>query len=603
MIGAGVLLGCIAVLAPAEQPPRDARQAPRTGTATIRGIVQTVGDRPAPVRRARVMLNNSERTLGRTAITDESGAFAFDSLPAGRYSLSAGKDGFVTMNYGAKRPARPGAEIVVREGDVEEITVRMPRGAVIAGAITDIDGQPAPGVTVQALHYVVEPGGERQLVAAGAQSGPTDDRGEYRIFNLPPGDYIVAAMVRQGPTSGAAQVLSQAEVRRALAEVRDPRPRNQPGPPRPSSAPAPISPESRRTVSYATVFYPGTTSAQQARAITLALGEERLGIDFQLEYVPTATVSGMVSIPANISPGTVISLIQQGVPRGMPSSSGVRLTSISGQGRFTFANVIPGSYRLIARGVSRTASGTFDESATTVAWGSADVEVAGEDVETTLHLQPALTISGRVAFDSENGGPSRGASFEVPLPGRLAGVTPYVGLPPLRLTDDWRFHASGIIPLRYDLTTPIRGTRSPIGSWWLKSIVVDGRDILDAPLEIRRSTDDAVVTLSDRASELHGTVMDARGAPVADRYIVVFSADRGAWFPNSRRIVALRPYSDGQYRIRNLPPGDYYVVAHDDLEHGEWFDPFTLEELVPLAARITMAEYENKVHDVTLPGR
>jgi hypothetical protein len=83
----------------------------------------------------------------------------------------------------------------------------------------------------------------------------------------------------------------------------------------------------------------------------------------------------------------------------------------------------------------------------------------------------------------------------------------------------------------------------------------------------------------------------------------VFSADRAAWFPNSRRIVALRPYSDGRYRIRNLPPGDYFVVAHDDLEPGGWFDPFTLEELVPLASRITIAEYENKVHDITLPGR
>jgi hypothetical protein len=517
VIAAWALLGCIAVLAPGQQPPRDARQAPRTGTAAIRGIVQTPGDRPAPVRRARVMLNNSERTLGRTAITDEGGAFAFDNLPAGRYSLSAGKDGFVTMNYGAKRPARPGSEIVVREGEVEEITLHLPRGAVIAGAIIDIDGQPAPGAAVQALRYVVQPNGERQLVAAGAQSGPADDRGEYRIFNLPPGDYIVAAMVRQGPASGAAQLLSQGEVRRALAEVRDPRPRNQPGPARPPSAAAPITPESRRTVSYATVFYPGTTTVQQAREITLALGEERLGIDFQLEYVANATVSGMVSIPANIAPGTVISLIRRGVPPGVPSSSGVRVTSISGQGRFTFVNVTPGSYRLIARGLARTGPGSPDESVTTVAWGAADVEVAGEDVEATLHLQPALTISGRVAFDSEHGGPSRGASFEVPLPGRLAGITPFVGLPPLRLTDDWRFHAAGIIPLRYDLTAPIRGTRSPIGSWWLKSIVVDGRDILDAPLEIQRSTDDAVVTLSDRASELHGMVTDAGGAAVADR--------------------------------------------------------------------------------------
>ena len=46
-------LGCIVALATGQQPPRDARQAPRTGTAAIRGIVQTTDERPAALRRAR----------------------------------------------------------------------------------------------------------------------------------------------------------------------------------------------------------------------------------------------------------------------------------------------------------------------------------------------------------------------------------------------------------------------------------------------------------------------------------------------------------------------------------------------------------------------
>ena len=33
------------------------------------------------------------------------------------------------------------------------------------------------------------------------------------------------------------------------------------------------------------------------------------------------------------------------------------------------------------------------------------------------------------------------------------------------------------------------------------------------------------------------------------------------------------------YRLRGLPPGDYFVVAVDDVEQGEWFDPSYLEQI------------------------
>ena len=55
--------------------------------------------------------------------------------------------------------------------------------------------------------------------------------------------------------------------------------------------------------------------------------------------------------------------------------------------------------------------------------------------------------------------------------------------------------------------------------------------------------------------------------------VIAFSTDRGSWFFNSRRIAAVRADAQGRYSLRNLPPGAYFVLQTDELEHGEWFDP------------------------------
>jgi protocatechuate 3,4-dioxygenase beta subunit len=168
----------------------------------------------------------------------------------------------------------------------------------------------------------------------------------------------------------------------------------------------------------------------------------------------------------------------------------------------------------------------------------------------------------------------------------------------LQVDASGRFALDGIVPGTYRLGGNIQGLRTPVGRWWLKSIVIGGRDVLDGPLELRQSTDEAVVTFSDRASALTGVVRDARGEPVAESWLVVFTAHRDAWFHNSRRVAAVRTGADGRYSIGNLPPGEYYVATAFDLEQGEWFDPAVLQGLITASVRITIGEYEQKTADV-----
>ena len=52
--------------------------------------------------------------------------------------------------------------------------------------------------------------------------------------------------------------------------------------------------EQEQTVAYAPVYYPGTTTASGAAGVTLSVGEERGGVDFQLQLVPTAKIEGRI---------------------------------------------------------------------------------------------------------------------------------------------------------------------------------------------------------------------------------------------------------------------------------------------------------------------
>jgi hypothetical protein len=184
------------------------------------------------------------------------------------------------------------------------------------------------------------------------------------------------------------------------------------------------------------------------------------------------------------------------------------------------------------------------------------------------------------------------------MPAALAG-TMAVSLPDVQFEPGGRFSISGIMPGAYRLVTTLRGVRSSIAGWWLKSIVVGGRDLLDAPLDLRHGADDAVVTFSDQASELAGRVTDAQGRPAADLFVVVFSDDRASWFFNSRRIAAPRANAEGRYAIRNLPPGGYFVAVSDDVEPNEWFDPAVLQRLAAGAVRIRIGENQKTVQDLT----
>jgi uncharacterized protein (DUF2141 family) len=532
------------------QPPRDAR-ASASGTASIHGRVVSDELRPRPLRRARVTLSRGPVDLAESAITEDDGTFTFSSVPAGRYTLAVAKEGFVAMAYGARRPSRPGTPLVLHEHEVKDLTVRLPPGGVITGVILDGAGQAAPGLTVTALASTFHgQTGERRLVPAG-QASTSDDRGEYRIYGLAAGEYVVAA---QPFTDGAGFGPPVFELR--------------------------ISNPRGRAVAPVLVYFPSTTDAGRAQPIAVNSGEERDGIDIRVENVPLATISGVAAAPPR-SGTTNVTLTR----RGDSSVEFVRVARADQGGQFTFGAVPPGDYTVFAHAGSS-------------AWGSTDVTVDGDDIPNLgIVMGPMLTISGRLAFEGASA-PAFSARPSVPVPIRPPFGRMTAPAPDLRVDAEGVFTISGLTAGTYGPFS--QGLRTPIAGWWLESAVVDGRDLLDGPLEVRTSIRDLVVTLAPRASQLVGTVRDPEAGTSPGGFVVAFSTDHRSWFFNSRRTVGVRPDEGGRFSILNLPPGEYFVTAVADLSDGEWYDPSVLEQLVPGSVRVSIAGTEKITCDLTI---
>jgi uncharacterized protein (DUF2141 family) len=549
---------------------RDTRPAERPA-GTISGVAVTTDPEPKPIRKVRVTCVGPDGSV--SAITDDRGRFVFAGLKPGRYTIGGTKDAWVTSVYGAKRPLRPGSAIPLAAGQTISIALKMTRGAVITGVLLDYNNQPAANTQVSALRYFMQNGTRRLDSMAGAV---TDDRGVYRIYGLPPGDYFVGAAAR----GASLNATIRPGVNAPVAELRliDERLR------------------AERTVAFASTYFPGTSIATQASPITLNAGEERDGIDFALQLVPTARVEGSVTNPDG-SPapaGTLVNL-NAGLENVFPGSgiAGFRSSRAGADGTFSFLDVSPGTYSVIARG------------GPPLTWASSEIALDGESVTgLTLGLQPGLTMTGQIRFDATRLTPPADLkSIRISLqPVQSQGV---VSLAPSGTVADnsGHFEITGIIPGTYRVTASLQGLGRP-GNWFLRSAVVRGEETLDAPLTIRpnETLRGASIVFSDRPAQLSGSVQNAAGGAPNEFTVILFPEDRAFWTPQSRRIFAMRPSADGAFSFTGLVPGDYLLAAIDDIEPGEWFDPTLLQRLVPAALKIAIGEGEQKAQDIRLGG-
>lgn len=277
-------------------------------------------------------------------------------------------------------------------------------------------------------------------------------------------------------------------------------------------------------------------------------------------------------------------------------------------GRFRIPAIGPGDYTLAARatppGVVR--SGPFGGPAL---WSEMKLSVSGGDVSgLSLGLEPGPALTGRVAFSEATLTPPADLTkwrVSLATPASLTRRGPTMGsefnpAPPIALNADGTFEIAGIPPgaFLFQLTGPGVGP----GGWWTRSMITGDRDLLDRLIEVRPGSPsmNVVLSMSDRHTELSGTLRTPTGQSEADVFVIAFSTDRTMWGQGARRVRAVRPGADGHFSMADLPPGDYLLGVVTDVDPEDWQNPALLDQLVPTSVKVTIGEGEKKVQDLQL---
>ncbi len=566
----GVLGVVVALTVPAAtQQSRDPGAArPIAGTAMVAGTVTSSGADRTGLRAAIVTINSVDKSFGDTTVTDGDGRFTFHGVPGGRYLIAARKPGYLTGNHGATRPGGSGIPIAVQDGTrTNDVSIPLVKGAVLAGTVRTESGEPAEDAQIELLRLTTRAGDRRATPLHAEGQDATDDRGAFRLFGLPPGDYLVRAVVNPGTMmrlQTGVQAMTSADIQWARSLLQSP-------------ASNPGTPPARRLTTFAPTYFPGASSRAAAAIVTLGAGDERLGIDITTRVVSTSRVTGTIAY--------------DGPPTGTPPQ--MHLADVDSTDSFygflhgfgwsiAFDAVPPGRYALTA---------VLDE---TRYWAMTEVLVSGRDEVLNVRLQPPLTARGRLTFKGAAKPPASGARIEarpLPAPGTLM-ISPE----PSAVAADGTFELRGLVPGRYHLVA--RATNA----WALQALMAGAEDISMAPLVVRADAPPPALalTMTDQPTEISGRFEDASGRAAPDFHIIVFSADERGWYRGSRAIAQTRPATDGRYSIAALPPGSYLLAAVTDVERDQWYDPAFLRELVPAAVKVTLVAGEKKTQDLRI---
>jgi carboxypeptidase family protein len=543
----------------AQMPPRD-RPPAQTATAVIRGRI-VASDTGKPLGRARISANAPE--LGgetRSTSTSVEGRYELKDLPAGRYTIRVTRSGYLPLQYGQRRPLEQGKPLQVADKQsMDNVDFVLVRAGVIRGQITDELNEPVADVPVFAMRSMYWQG-RRRTVPAGPP-GRTDDAGEYRLVGIAPGTYYVMANLRETWTITEDGV--------------------------------------QHTLGYAPTYYPGTASVTEARRVSVAVGQDAVNTNFSLIAGRAADVSGVAvdSLGRPLASRPVTLLQEMAGPQGGVMMMGGTATTAA-DGTFVIRNVNPGQYRLRTQALLETKTPPVQEIATL------PITVDGVDIrDVSLTTSAGWSMSGRVV--TESGAAPDGPRDRFRLAARVVDVDsspiPGAGLPPPppgggptipdsgRVHEDWTFVVTNAFG-QSRLTTSL-----PDG-WSLKSIVLDGRDITDTPVEAKSGEELSAiqVIVTSRVTTVAGQLVDDKGAPVVDGTVLLFADDASKWWEETRWVRAVRPDQQGRYEIKGLPPGEYLAVALNYIEEGMWNDPDYLESIRRYGQKLTLIEGDSQ---------
>jgi hypothetical protein len=342
------------------------------------------------------------------------------------------------------------------------------------------------------------------------------------------------------------------------------------------------------------MFYPSAFAPAQATTITLSSGEERAGVDLQLQPVPTVRVTGTLMGPSG--PASMVTLRLS--PAGVEEIASDALAPVSfsdGAGSFTFAAVPQGQYSL--RATAEIASGPPYGSNNY--WVDLPINVSGDDVDGVVAvMRPSLRIAARFEYEGATPKPADkppGPAQFTPSPFTLESVDDLPSAMVAARITEQGVTVAGYAAGKYR----VRVQNSPPG-WMFKGAMLNGVDVSETPFEFTRDVADLVLTFTDRWSGMAGTV---QGTGAASAMVLAFTTNAQAWNDQGtspRRLKSARANARGEFGLSSVPPGDYYVIAVPEEQAADWRDPKVLEALARQATEVSIGEGEHKTLDLRI---
>jgi len=509
---------------------------PKTGSVAGVVIDEKSEDR---IAKAFVILRRDQEG-GMGEITGADGKFTLRDVDPGAYVLTVERDGYVV--------ARGQSQTVqVQAGQaIADVKLKLQRTGAVSGRILDADGDPVSNVSV-----VVSPMRASKDARSGTVYATTNDRGEYRIFQIAPGEYRLSATYTPRNRLDGVRMQSAAKAGAAPTSGGD---------------------------AYPTVYYPGLTDSRLAGAVKVEPGADLQGFDLQLVRTHGVRVRGRITAsftPAPLFEMVTLAPIGQRDPSGQPLNVLVR----DPKGEFEFQGVLPGSYRLQV-----DAAGLDESSRMSV---HRALEVGASDIEgIELTLAQPQTLSGRIVAPEGRELPQ---GLIVLVQAREAEDRQGGGMAQVGATGT--FTIPKVAPGEYDLV--VGSTTGGEDDSYIDAIRTGDTDALaegvrvgDGPI----ARIDIILKANGGAAEC--VVKDDKGGLVADASVLL-APDA----PRQRQAALFgecRTSADGVCKITGITPGDYHIYAFPAGTQIDRRDPGALKAFEKYGEAMKVGEGERR---------
>ena len=520
----------------------------QTSLAVLEGIVTDVRN-GEPLPSVQVRLSSDARFATNSVLTGTDGRFRFTAVP-GEYILVAQRPGFFGPSINKTPSFNVTRRVSLVSGDTSPAQkLTLTPGGVVTGRIVDSAGRPAADGTVHVVQMRYEDGAPSLALVRSAE---TDQRGEYRIYWAPPGDYLVVF----DPDDSTVAAPTFASVDSSDIQTR--------------------------------TFYPGVTRREEAHHVQVLPGTERSGVDFVVQTTRTYRISGRVVNPY-VAPGGVT---PQDPTRAyaaslaeMPQFVLVNLDSPTAAETFMsgYANLLPLAERqagyFVLRGIPE---GRYDifatahHAASDVNYsGRVSVDLRSQDLEgLQITVNPPVDLAGRVIVQGEAAPSATGVNL------RSAESSRVYAPKDVRPAENGEFTFEDLVEGTYLL-----GVTPPEGMY-VADLRQGGRSVYaDARIRVGSNAPDSVqIFIASNAGVISGSVVHPEGRSGSDTTVVAVpdAPLRGS----ALLYKTARPDDSGNFTIAGLAPGRYKLFAWEGIVDGAWMNPEFLSKYDDLVTGI-----------------